>query len=77
MAPASGGRCRRLESGERPARPAAGSAVRRCASFWLGLLYLISFVPPAAPSHHEWWEEGVQFGYKWFDQDWVRVVRDF
>ena len=56
--------------------PAAGT-IRRSGSIWLVLFYIVSFVPLATPSHHEWWEEGAQFGYRWFSQDWVGNVRDF
>ena len=39
---------------------------------------LLLLLLPAAQSHfHQSWEEGSLYGYKWYGQDWVKVVRDF
>ena len=36
-----------------------------------------SALRPASSHWHEQWEEGITFGYRWFDQNWVRTVREF
>ena len=38
---------------------------------------LLSALRPASSHWHEKWEEGITFGYRWFDQNWVRTVREF
>ena len=41
------------------------------------LLLLALACDDAAGHWHEEWDEGITFGYRWFDQNWVRTVREF
>merc|ERR1719271_1593898 len=41
------------------------------------LLWLLALAGRGAAHWHEKWEEGITFGYAWFDQQWVRTVREF
>ena len=61
---------------------------RRRPSQWLGLgsfgpllrpalLVFFALARPVSSHWHERWYEGTTFGYSWFDQDWVRTVRQF
>ena len=40
-------------------------------------LLLLTLTQKTAPHWHLNWEEGATFGYRWFDQEWVRTVREF
>ena len=40
-------------------------------------LLLLSLVAAVGGHWHELWEHGADYGYKWYDQDWVNTVRQF
>ena len=40
-------------------------------------LLLLLLLPRSSPHFHEQWDEGFNYRYRWFEQEWVGRVRQF